>query len=407
MIGIVGIVAMIAIAVLCSENRRAIQFKHAFRTLALMIGIAVLALATPIGLSMLSGVSSGVQQMIGHVNEGTRFVFGPLADQSGGVIIAFQVLPVIIFIGALVALLFHLRIMTWIIHWLGGAVRFLTGASRLESTCAAANVFVGMAEAPLTILPFLPKISRAQLFTLMALGLSSVAGSVLVAYASLGMRVDLLVTAAFMAAPGGLLIARILIPETETAYDVDSLKTLNESADADRAGSLVEAVTNGATIGLKVMLNVIAVLIAFIALIALLNAILGGVGGWLGFPELSMEMILGWLFAPVAFVIGVPWVESLQAGAYLGEKVILNEFLAYLHFSPDIENFSEAGQIAITVALCGFANLSGLAILIAGLSSVVPERSSEIAKLGLKTVLAGTLANFLSASIVSVVMALT
>ena len=398
---------MLGLAVLFSERRSAIVLGDAARTLALMIAIAVLALATPVGLAVLSGVSDAVQGMILNVSAGTEFVFGRLSDQGQGFILAFQVLPIIVFIGALVGVLFYLRIMTVIIHWLGGAVRFLTGASRLESTCAAANIFVGMAEAPLTILPFLPKLSRAQLFTMMALGLSSVAGSVLIAYAALGVRVDLLVTAAFMAAPGGLLIARILIPETEEPFDVPSLQELNKDVDANRAGSFVEAASNGAIIGLKVMLNIIAVLIAFIAMIALVNAILGGVGGWVGFPELSMEMILGYVFAPFAVVIGVPMDEALLAGTYLGEKVILNEFLAYIHFSPEIENFSAAGQVAITVALCGFANLSGLAILIAGMSSVVPERASEAAKLGLKTVLAGTLANFLSASIVSVILAIS
>jgi CNT family concentrative nucleoside transporter len=405
-IGLLGIATMLALAVLFSEDRSAIRVGPALRTFGLQVGLAVVALATPAGLAVLSAMSNGVQAILLHSRTGIEFVFGPLSSEAGGFILAFQVLPIIVFVAALLSLLFYLRVMSLIIHFLGGALRVITGASRIESTCAAANIFIGMAEAPLTVLPFLPKISRSQLFVVMGVGLSSVAGTVMLAYAALGVRIDLLLTAAFMAAPGGLLIAKILVPETGKPFDVPSLADLNETVDSARPGSFVEAIANGASIGLKVMLNVIAALIAFIGLIALLNAILAAVGGLAGFPQLSMELILAYLFAPVSFVIGVPWDEAFRAGTFLGEKVILNEFLAYLHFSPEIENFSERGQVAITVALCGFANLTGLAVLLAGLKSIAPERGSEVAGLGLKAVLAGTLANFLSASIVSVIIAI-
>lgn len=388
-----------------SEARGRIAWLDAGRTLVLQIAIAAFALLTPVGAAVLQTLSAGVQQAIGYVGVGTRFVFGPLADANEYFILAFQVLPIIIFIGSIVAVLFHIGVMTWVIRIIGGGLRFLTGASRLESTCAAANIFVGMAESPLTVLPYLPKISRAQLFVMMSLGLSSVAGSVLVAYSALGVRSDLLLTAAFMAPAGGLLFGRLLVPETEEAFDLEDAEAQPESL--SRASSVIEEATDGAALGLTIMLNVIAVLIAFVAAIALVNGVLGGVGGMFGWEELSLELLLGYAFAPIAWLIGVPWGEAAQAGAYLGQKVVLNEFLAYVNYAPNAGNFSEAGQAAITVALCGFANLSGLAILIAGLGAAIPERKAEISRLGLKAVLAGTLSNFTSAAIVSVLLALS
>lgn len=367
--------------------------------------MAVLALVTPVGQAILQGLSAGVVEAISYANAGIGFVFGPLADPADGLILAFQVLPVIIFIATIMAVLFHIGVMTWVIRIIGGALRFLTGASRLESTCGAANIFVGMAESPLTVLPYLPKISRAQLFVMMSLGLSSVAGTVLVAYSALGIRSDLLLTAAFMAPAGGILFSRMLVPETGEPFDLDEDDDANP-ASLSNASSLIEAATDGATLGMQIMLSVIAVLIGFIAGIALLNGILGGIGGLLGWPELSLELLIGYLFAPVSYLIGVPWEETTRAGVYLGQKVVLNEFLAYANFAPNMENFSAAGQIALIVAMCGFANFGGLAILIAGLGAAVPERKAEISKLGIKALLAGTLSNFTSAAIVSVIFAL-
>ena len=406
MTGLIGIVVILAVAWLFSETKSAVRYDLAARTLALQIAIAIFALLTPMGDIVLSGMSAGVTAMQDFVRQGTTFMFGELGDDKGGtnVIFFFQILPIIIFIAALFAVLFHLRVMTWVIRGIGSVVRKITGASRLESTCAAANIFVGMAEAPLTILPYLPKITRAQLFVMMSLGLSSVAGTVLVAYSAIGIDPKLLITAALMAAPGGLLVGRILVPETETPFDIDSEEA--KSVEGSSAGSLIEALTNGALTGLQIMLAVMALLIAVLSVIALLNGILGGVGGWFGYPDLSLEGIFSVLFRPVAWMIGVPWNESAAAGQFLGEKVILNEFLAYFNFTGVKDDFSQQGQIAITLALCGFANFGGLAILIAGLSAVVPERKTEISKLGLKTVLAGNLSNFMSAAIASVVIAI-
>lgn len=389
---------------LLSEARGAIHYVNAVRALALQIAIAVLALVTPVGQAVLQTLSSGVVEAISYANAGISFVFGPLADSTNGLILALQVLPVIIFIATIMAVLFHIGVMTWVIRIIGGALRFLTGASRLESTCGAANIFVGMAESPLTVLPYLPKISRAQLFVMMSLGLSSVAGTVLVAYSALGIRSDLLLTAAFMAPAGGILFGRMLVPETGEAFDLDEGDDANP-ASLSQASSLIEAATDGATLGMQIMLSVIAVLIGFIAGIALLNGILGGVGTLLGFPELSLELLIGYAFAPISFIIGVPWEETTRAGVFLGQKVVLNEFLAYANFAPVADSFSAQGQIALTIAMCGFANFGGLAILIAGLGAAVPERKSEISKLGIKALLAGTLSNFTSAAIVSVIFA--
>lgn len=406
MTGLIGIVVLLAVAWLFSESKGNIRYDLAARTLALQIAIAVFALLTPFGDFVLGIMSAGVDAMKGFVKEGTTFMFGDLGDEKGGtnVIFFFQILPIIIFIAALFSVLFYLRVMTWIIRGIGSVVRSVTGASRLESTCAAANIFVGMAEAPLTILPYLPKITRSQLFVMMSLGLSSVAGTVLVAYSAIGIDPKLLITAALMAVPGGLLMGRLLVPETEEPFDIDSVEA--KDMDGERAGSLIEALTNGAMTGLQIMLAVMALLIAVLSVIALVNGILGGVGGWFGYPDLSLEGLFSVLFRPIAWMIGVPWDESAVAGRFLGEKVILNEFLAYFNFVGVKEDFSAQGQIAITLALCGFANFGGLAILIAGLSAVVPERKTEISKLGLKTVLAGNLSNFMSAAIASVVIAI-
>jgi CNT family concentrative nucleoside transporter len=406
LIAIIGIFVLLAVAIFFSENRHAIHRAGAVKTLFLQIAIAVFALVTPIGTSVLNVMKQGVEKGIDYGRVGIEYVFGTLALAENGFILAFQVFPIIIFIAALFSVLFHLRIMDLVIKVIGGAISAITGASRLESTTAAANIFIGMTEAPLVILPYLKKISRSQMFIVMAVGLSSVAGTVLVAFAALGMRIDLLLTAAFMAAPGGLLMGRILVPETDTPYDVADSPEAKKEIDQTRAGSIVEAASSGAIIGMQVFLSVLAVILAFVALIAMMNGIMGGVGAWFGFPQLTVELILGYLFAPISFLMGVPWEEAQQAGALLGQKLILNEFVAYANFSPIMSSFSEHGQIVITIALCGFANFSALGILVAGLSTVVPERKSEISKLGIKAVLAGTLANFMSASIVGVIYAM-
>jgi len=434
---IIGVIVIFGIAVLLSENRSAINFKSAGRTLALQFGIAVLALMVPVGLwlhkvffgannivvtdagatlaqkasgteaclynGVLKCVTDGVTSIIKFSDKGSDFVFGPLAHQENGFILAFQVFPIIIFIATVFAMLFHLRIMDVIIKFLGGIVRKITGASRLESTVSAASIFVGMVEAPLAILPYLKKMTRSQLFTVMSCGMASIAGTVLVVYISLGVDGRLLLIASFMAAPGGLLMGKLLVPETETPFDIASFDKGKEDEEG-RATNLIEAATTGALTGLEIMLNVIAVIIAFVAVIAMVDALFGTLGGLVGYPDFSLAVVFGYVFAPIAWLIGVPSSEVLSAGPFLGQKLIANEFLAYLNFTKDMANFSTQAQIAITVALCGFANFVGVGILMAGLGAVVPERKKEISKMGMKALLAGSLSNFMSAALVGIVI---
>ena len=401
---IIGILVILGIAYALSENRKAINVKSAGRTLGLQFAIALLILAVPGSPAVMDKISTGVTQVIEYANEGTSFVFGPLADPANGFILFTQVFPIIIFIATVFAILFHLRIMDLIIKTLGGAVRWVTGASRLESTVASASIFIGMVEAPLAVLPYLKKMSRSQLFTVMSCGLASIAGTVLIAYTAIGVRLDLLLTASFMAAPGGLLMGKLLVPETGEPYDITSFK--DAQSDEDRASNVIEAATKGALTGLQIMMSVIALIIAFVAVIALINAIFSMVGGWFGYPEFSLEVVFGVLFAPIAWLIGVPWDEAFRAGPFLGQKLVANEFLAYLNFTKVMGEFSQQGQIAITIALCGFANFVGVGMLMAGLGAVVPERQKEISNLAMKSLLAGTLSNFMSAAIVGIAIAI-
>ena len=293
-----------------------------------------------------------------------------------------------------------------VIKTLGGIVRFVTGASRLESTVSAASIFVGMVEAPLAILPYLKSMTRSQLFTVMSCGMASIAGTVLVVYMSLGVDGKLLIIASFMAAPGGLLMGKLLIPETEEPFDIANFKDAKSEDDPNKATNLIEAATTGALTGLTIMLNVIAVIIAFVAVIALVNGIFGGIGKLFGHPEFSLEIVFGYIFAPIAWLIGVPTGEVMSAGPFLGQKLVANEFLAYLNFTQHIDEFSLKGQVAITVALCGFANFVGVGILMAGLGAVIPERKKEISKLGMKSLLAGSLSNFTSAALVGIALSI-
>ena len=276
------------------------------------------------------------------------------AWQGVGTILAFQVFPIIIFLATLFAILFHLKIMDIVIKSLGSVVRFVTGASRLESTVSAASIFVGMVEAPLAILPYLKRMTRSQLFTVMSCGMASIAGTVLVVYMSLGVDGKLLIIASFMAAPGGLLMGKLLIPETEEPFDIANFKESSED-NPNKATNLIEAATTGALTGLEIMLNVLAVIIAFVAVIALVNGIFSDIGGLFGYPEFSLETVFGYLFAPIAWLIGVPAGEVLQAGPFLGQKLVANEFLAYLNFHQRHEQFLAArpsGHHCGAVRLC-------------------------------------------------------
>jgi CNT family concentrative nucleoside transporter len=413
LMGFLGILVLLAIAVLFSKNRKAINLRTIGGAFALQAIVPALVLLTDSGASVLKSISAGVQTVIDSANAGISFLFGPLVSDKmfevfagNGFVFALKVLPVIIFFASLMSVLYHLNIMQWIIKIFGGGLQKLLGTSRTESMSAAANIFVGQTEAPLLVKPYIAGMTSSELFAIMAGGLASVAGAVLAGYASMGISLDYLIAASFMAAPGGLLMAKILVPETQNINDVKEQKIADEIEEEVEAANVIDAAAIGASSGLSLAMNVGAMLLAFIALIALLNMMLGGIGGWFGYPDVTMQMILGYLFSPIAYIIGVPWTEAVQAGSLLGQKLVLNEFVAYVDFIANKELFSEHSVAVLTVALCGFANLSSIAILLGGLGILAPSRRQEIARFGLLAVLAGTLSNFMSATLVGIFMSI-
>ncbi|MBV4412410.1 NupC/NupG family nucleoside CNT transporter [Enterobacteriaceae bacterium YMB-R22] len=422
LMGLIGMVVLVLIAILLSSNRRAINLRTVLGAWCLQVGIGALILYVPVGRKVLMAMSDGVASVIAYGNEGISFLFGGLVSDKmfevfggGGFIFALRVLPVIVFFSSLIAVLYYIGIMQLVIRVLGGALRKVLGTSRTESLSATANIFVGQTEAPLVVRPYIATMTRSELFAVMCGGLASVAGSVLAGYAQMGVPLHYLIAASFMAAPGGLLFAKIILPETERTHDEPQPDSLEN--DPDKPSNLLDAAAAGAASGMQLALNVGAMLLAFVALIALLNGILSGVGGWFDYPQLSMQLLLGWVFAPIAWVIGVPWSEAMVAGSFIGQKLIINEFVAYLNFGQylaDDETVRAAGmqvlsghtKAIISFALCGFANLSSIAILIGGLGSMAPTRRHEVAQLGLKAVAAGTLSNLMSATIAGLFLAL-
>jgi CNT family concentrative nucleoside transporter len=385
-----------------SDNRKAIRWRTVAVALGLQVGIGLLVFGVPQGREALEWLSQRVGDAINAGKAGVDFLFGPLvADQPQegaakiGFVFAFQVLPMIIFFSSLIAVLYHLRIMQWMILLIGGGLRKLLGTSRAESMSAAANIFVGQTEAPLVVKPYIPKMTSSELFAVMVGGLASIAGSVLAGYAQLGVEMKYLLAASFMAAPGGLLFAKLMKPEVDEPAEVRL-----EFADGDeRPVNVVDAAALGAGTGLRLALNVGAMLLAFVGLIALVNLMLGGIGGWFGQADWSLQAGLGWLFSPVAWMIGIPWKDAMEGGSLIGQKLVLNEFVAYLQLVEWKEMMGEKAVAISSVALCGFANLSSMAILLGGLGGMAPSRRSEIARLGLTAVMAATFANLTSAAI--------
>ncbi|MGE4534461.1 NupC/NupG family nucleoside CNT transporter [Halomonas sp.] len=415
---LVGMVTLIAIALLFSYDRKSIRLRTVGGAFALQAGIGAFVLYVPFGQTALKTVSDAVSQVVLYANDGIGFVFGGLADvESTGFIFAIKVLPVIIFFSSLIAVLYYLGIMQWVIRILGGALQKALGTSRTESLSATANIFVGQTEAPLVVRPFIARMTPSQLFAVMCGGLASVAGSVLAGYAAMGVPMEYLVAASFMAAPGGLLFAKLIMPETREPEDSVSKIEEEREANEDKPSNVIDAAAAGASSGLMLAANIGAMLLAFIGLIALINGMLGGIGGWVGLEQLSLEWLLGWLFAPLAFLLGVPWEEATLAGSFIGQKIVVNEFVAYINLGPYLsgeEVVAATGQAMsahtmaiLSFALCGFANLSSIAILLGGLGSIAPSRRHEIARYGLKAVLAGTLSNLMSASIAGFFMALS
>lgn len=433
--GVGGMLVLLAVAAAISTDRRAIRPRTVLAALAAQVLFGVLVLYVPPGRAALSAATQGVQAVIDSSKAGIGFLFGPLVPEEG-VVFALQVLPVIVFFAALTSVLYHWRVLQRVVNVLGSGLHVLLGTSRAESVNAATNVFLGQTESPLVIKPFIGRISTSSLFAVMTGGLATVAGSVLVGYALLGAELDQLIAAAFMAAPGALLMAKIVVPETEDV-DADGVPvaagavadrgreraeggassdgeaaTRTDSASAGEAGSedeeehvnVIDAAAGGAAQGLKLAANIGAMLLAFISLIALVNLLLGTAGGWFGAEDLTFEKILGWVFAPVMFVVGVPWSEAVAAGSFVGQKTIVNEFVAFSAFGPVAEDFSDKTRAIVTFALTGFANLGSLAILLGGLGGLAPERRPEIARYGLRAIAAATLANLMSAAIAGILI---
>ena len=413
---LLGMAVLIAIAVLCSSNRRAINLRTVAGAFLIQVALGALVLYVPQGRKVLMAVSDGVAKVISYGSEGVGFLFGGLVSDKmfevfggGGFIFAFRVLPMIVFFASLVAVLYYLGIMQILIKLIGGFLHKVLGTSKAESMSAAANIFVGQTEAPLVVRPFIKNMTQSELFAVMSGGLASVAGTVLGGYAQMGVPLPYLIAASFMAAPGGLLFAKLLVPETETVRtEVED----DDAAGEEKPANVIDAAAGGAVTGAQIAMAVGASLLAFVALIAMMNGIIGGVAGWFGYGDLTLQSIMGWLLSPLAWVIGVPWSEASIAGSLLGQKVIINEFVAYSEFVKYLQpesavKLSDTTKAIISFALCGFANLGSIAILVGGLSIMAPNRRQDVARLGLKAVLAGSLSNLMSAVIAGLFIGLS
>ncbi|MES2055560.1 MAG: NupC/NupG family nucleoside CNT transporter [Pseudomonadota bacterium] len=432
LIGLAGIAVILGIAVLLSNNRRAIRPRIVGAAFALQAGIAVLVLYVPAGKNVLEFLSGGVANLLSYAKEGTRFLLGGLVDAPyGDSVFAIGALPVIIFFASLVSILYYLGIMQLVVRWLGGAIEWVIGVSKVESLCAAANIFVGQSESPLVIRPYLASLTPPQLFTVMTSGMAGVAGTILAAYASMGISIEYLLAASFMAAPGGILMAKIIMPDVPVTgqgelplgdHPGDQQIKLSEarvsgqgpaallpegtpgepmpeaSHDEEKPANIIMAAAQGAQTGVKLAVAVGAMVLAFVALVALANGILGGVGKWFGLEGLSFQALLGYVFAPVMFLLNVPWHEAGAAGGLFGQKIVLNEFVAYIALGKQTA-LSHHTVAVVTFALCGFANFSSIAIQMAVTGSLAPNQRPMIAKLGLRALCAGSLANLMSAAL--------
>jgi len=422
-IGILGMVVILGIAYAFSSNRKAINLRVVGAALALQAAIAAFVLYFDWGRNVIRFLSDGVLAIIAYSRAGIDMVFGPLADISIptrgtieseygltmvpdapiGVAFSFaiNVLPIIIFFAALMSVLYHLRVMEWIVKIVGGGLRRIIGTGAVESMNAAANIFVGQTEAPLVVRPYLRGLTEAQFFAVMVSGLASIAGTVLAGYVIMGANITYLLAAAFMAAPGGLLMAKIIMPDTEPVPEGGHEKLVMERS---QHGNVILAAASGTSDGLRLSANIGAMLIAFVALIALFNGLVGGLFGLAGIDGVTLQSILGKIFQPLMYLLSVPWAEAEVAGALFGEKLILNEFVAFSHLNTYLEGMSPRTVAVVTFSLCGFANLSSIAILLGGLGVLVPEKKEIIGRLGMKCVLAASLSNLMSAALAGLLL---
>lgn len=407
-ISLFGLVALLALGLLLSRDRRAINWRTVGGAFALQFGLGALVLYSDSGRAALAKLSSGVAAVIQFGNQGINFIFGDLAGKNGFVF-GIHVLGLIVFFSSLIAVLYHLGVMQWLVRLIGGGLARLLGTSKGESLAAASNIFVGLSEAPLVIKPYVAGMTRSELFAVMVGGLASVAGSVIGGYAQMGVSLDYLLTASFMAAPGGLLFAKLLYPEIEVPTNYDEKRGFSDGEQP--SSNVIDAAAGGAITGLHMALNVGAIVLCFVGFVALFNGLVGTVGNWFGIEALSLEKLLGYGFAPVAWLLGTPWAEAPTVGALLGQKLVANEFVAYMSFTQHLQDASAIAlsaktQAIISFALCGFANFGSIAILVGGLAVIAPQRRAEVAKLGPLALLAGTLANLMSACLAGLFLSL-
>src|SRR5246500_1664875 len=404
--GILGLLTMLGLATTLSTNRRAIRIKTVAWGLGLQIAFAIFVLRLDIGRLIFQKAGDAVNRLLSYSFAGSQFVFGELGKQGSqlGFYFAFQVLPTIIFIAAFFAVLYHYGIMQFIIKQAARVMTRFMGASGAESLNVAASIFMGQTEAPVTIRPFLPELTRSELMTVMTSGMAHVSGSIMAAYFAFGAEPRHVLSAVIMTAPGTILVSKMLVPETEEPKTAGKVVMSAEEEDREKHENLLGAIARGTGDGLHMALNIGAMLIAFLALVALLDGIFGGIHRHIAWFPTSMESVLGLLFAPIAWLIGIPWHDCSIIGNLLGTRMILNELVAFSMLGPQKAVLDPRSFTIATFALCGFANLSSIGIQIGGISALAPNRRGDLAKLGFRAMIAGTMANLMSASIAGMLL---
>tara|TARA_R110000751_G_scaffold2018_4_gene8041 strand:- start:5152 stop:6498 length:1347 start_codon:yes stop_codon:yes gene_type:complete len=437
LINLVGIVAILLLAFLLSTGKRRISLRVVGAAFALQALMALLVLRTPFGVQLIQSLSNGVIALLDYSKVGIEAVFGPMGANPFTNTFVIAALPVIVFFAAIVSILYHWGIMQRLVRWVGGVIGWITGISKVEALGSAANIFVGQSESPLVVRPYLAALTPSRLFTLMSVGMAGVAGTILAAYASFigAEAVPFLLAAAFMSAPGGILMAKIIMPDDQSdlardaaqmsgvdpegeivlpksrisaegpaalteggkAHEVEVAETFEEG---HKPANIIEAAAQGTQTGVKLAVAVGAMVMVFVALVALANGILGGIGGWFGYPDVSFQQLLGLVFAPVMYLIGIPWEQAGAAGGLFGTKIVLNEFVAFIELGAmDASVLTDRSRAIVTFALCGFANFSSIAIQMAVTGGLAPNQRPVIAKLGLRALAAGSLANLMSAAL--------
>lgn len=406
-LGTVGIIAIILIALIFSRDRKAISLRVIVPSFALQALIGLFVLRTDVGRNVVLFLANGVTTLLIHAHAGTEFIFGKLAaPDQGGLSFAIAALPTIIFFSTIVSILYYLGLMQQIVRWVGGAIQKVTGISKVESLAAASNIFVGQSESPLVVRPFIAGMSASQLFLMMTVGMAGVAGTILAAYAAvLGPEVlPYLLAASFMSAPGGIFMAKIVLPDEPGKLGIDPEISIDPANADARPTNIIMAAAEGAQTGLKIAAAVGALVLAFVAMVSLANGMLAAIGGWFGYPELSFQSAIGVAFAPIMYLLNVPWSEAVQVGGLFGTKVVSNEFVAFGQLAAIRESLSPTSAIVATFALCGFANFGSIAIQFAVLGNLAPSQKSVVASLGLRALLAGALANLMSAALAGLML---